>query len=288
MLVTIFTPTYNRISTLPQLYKSLCDQTYKDFEWLIVDDGSIDKTEDLINSYILQDIISIRYIKQPNGGKHRAINRGVELANGYLFMILDSDDYLADRSVLSFIEQNIGLLKLDSKCCAIVGNKINNNKVAIGSQVSYNVLLSNFIDYRERLNIQGDKAEVVKTAVMKEYKLPEFESENFGPEGIIWNRMAKYYTAIYYNADFMVCEYQEDGLSAAIKTCRQNNPKAFLTYYSEYCNLNNARYFNKIKRSILYWAVRCKTTTRIGAKIMQEEFFYTKSIGWLLHKIGVV
>lgn len=98
-MVTVFTPTYNRAYILNNLYQSLCRQSYGDFEWLIVDDGSTDNTEGLIASWLDESKISLCYIKQPNGGKHRAINRGIQEANGNLFFIVDSDDYLADNAI---------------------------------------------------------------------------------------------------------------------------------------------------------------------------------------------
>lgn len=85
-MVTVFTPTYNRAYILNNLYQSLCRQSYGDFEWLIVDDGSTDNTEGLIASWLDESKISLCYIKQPNGGKHRAINRGIQEANGNLFL----------------------------------------------------------------------------------------------------------------------------------------------------------------------------------------------------------
>lgn len=85
MYLTIFTPTYNRAYILKNLYDSLCEQTSKDFEWLIVDDGSSDNTEDLIRSFINEGRILIRYFKQANAGKHIAINNGIRNAAGDLF-----------------------------------------------------------------------------------------------------------------------------------------------------------------------------------------------------------
>ena len=99
MLVTVFTPTYNRAYILEQLYRSLCSQTCKNFEWLIVDDGSTDNTCELVALWSQENKFSIRYYLQKNGGKHRAINKGVELAQGELFYIVDSDDQLPPNSI---------------------------------------------------------------------------------------------------------------------------------------------------------------------------------------------
>ena len=93
-LVTVFTPVYNRKNLIGNLYQSLLSQTYKNFEWIIVDDGSTDDIDEIIKSYQNEDRILIRFIKQENGGKHRAINNGVLHAKGELFYIVDSDDYL--------------------------------------------------------------------------------------------------------------------------------------------------------------------------------------------------
>ena len=91
-LVTVFTPVYNRKNLIGNLYQSLLSQTYKNFEWIIVDDGSTDDIDEIIKSYQNEDRILIRFIKQENGGKHRAINNGVLHAKGELFYIVDSDE----------------------------------------------------------------------------------------------------------------------------------------------------------------------------------------------------
>ena len=61
-MLTIFTPTYNRAHTLERLYQSLCAQSVKDFEWLLVDDGSTDSTRYLVLSWMGQKNFSIRHI----------------------------------------------------------------------------------------------------------------------------------------------------------------------------------------------------------------------------------
>ncbi len=98
-MITIFTPTYNRAYRLSNLFNSLRVQTDKNFEWLIVDDGSTDETEQLVRTFIGGADFNIRYVKQLNGGKHRAINRGIQLARGSLFLIVDSDDFLTKNAV---------------------------------------------------------------------------------------------------------------------------------------------------------------------------------------------
>ena len=99
-LLTILTPTYNRASLLPRLYKSLCAQTCQDFEWIVVDDGSTDGTADLFSAGAgMKRTVALRYIRKTNGGKHTAVNSGVREARGVLTLILDSDDELPPGAV---------------------------------------------------------------------------------------------------------------------------------------------------------------------------------------------
>lgn len=99
---TVFTPTYNRWHTLHRVYYSLSSQTFKDFEWLIVDDGSTDDTKNLVQNWQKKSKFTIRYYYQPNLGKTAALNRGVKLALGKLFLILDSDDGCIPKALEKF------------------------------------------------------------------------------------------------------------------------------------------------------------------------------------------
>ena len=91
-MLTILTPTYNRGYIINKAYESLIKQSNKDFEWLVVDDGSNDNTEEIVKKFIEEDKIKIRYLHKENGGKHTALNVGINNAHGDLILILDSDD----------------------------------------------------------------------------------------------------------------------------------------------------------------------------------------------------
>ena len=94
MLLTILTPTYNRAGMLPQLYNSLKKQACKDFEWVIVDDGSTDNTQEVVKAWLLGSDFPIRYFYKENGGKHTALNYAVQKIESELTFIVDSDDTL--------------------------------------------------------------------------------------------------------------------------------------------------------------------------------------------------
>ena len=109
-LITIFTPAYNRAYTIHRCYESLKRQTCKDFEWMVIDDGSTDNTRELIEKWITEtNEFPIRYIYQENQGMHGAHNTAYENINTELNVCIDSDDFMPDDAVeliVNFWEEN--------------------------------------------------------------------------------------------------------------------------------------------------------------------------------------
>ena len=173
MKITVFTPTFNRAYIIENLYRSLQRQSFRDFEWLIVDDGSTDNTEELINSWIDEkNDFPIRYYKKENGGKCRAINYGVDLAKGLLFFNVDSDDYLTDDALEKIATWEESLPK-DKKFCGVVGN------LGTSPTETPNTpwpepyrdanLLERYDEYTDK-PIDGERAWVFYTEIQKKYK----------------------------------------------------------------------------------------------------------------------
>lgn len=211
-LITIFTPTYNRGYTLNKCYESLCRQNFKDFEWLIIDDGSSDNTEEIINRFSDEKLITIRYYKQENQGKHVAINYGVSLAQGELFFIVDSDDYLTENA-LEIIEKN--WVEVDDKDIVGIGgrckfiNSINKPFNFKGDYHDQDAVKFNLVE-----NNNQDKAEVFTTNIMRKYPFPVIKGEKFMTEAVVWYKMAEDgYKLRWINQDLYVAEYQDDGLT---------------------------------------------------------------------------
>lgn len=249
-MITIFTPTYNRVYTLSALYDSLCRQTCSDFEWLIVDDGSTDATEELIQSYIAEGKLDIRYIKQSNGGKHRAINRGVAEAQGKLFFIVDSDDYLTENAVerVMFHWKNVPDKRLFA---GVSGLKMTPNQAPVARLgATYDILDCTMIDYRYKYKCWGDGAEVYRTDVLREYPFPEIPGEKFVPEALIWLRIAQKYCIRYFYEPIYVCEYLPDGYTNNFKKNLKANPEGFLLYYRESVRINQMPICVRLKRMI--------------------------------------
>ena len=131
-MISIITPTYNRGYCIKNLYDSLLEQTKKDFEWIIVDDGSADDTAEIVRGWIKEcDIFPIFYYKQENGGKHRALNKGIQMAQGNYCFPVDSDDKLLPEAVQK-IQKWIKEIDKDKSFAGVSGNRGSNRKSIIG------------------------------------------------------------------------------------------------------------------------------------------------------------
>lgn len=237
MKITVFTPTYNRGYLLDKLYRSLLKQTNTDFEWLIIDDGSTDDTKAIVQSFIRDDKIKIRYIFQENGGKHRAINRGLDIAEGELFFIVDSDDTLIPTAIELILEK----YKSVENCPEFAG--ISFNKGYSEEEIVGETFSSEYVDCtnleRGRNNILGDKSEVYKTKILREIKFPEIEGENFMSEIVLWNEVARQgYKLRWYNEIIYICDYLDDGLTVNRDAVYVNNPVAHKMMVKELLQIN--------------------------------------------------
>lgn len=239
---------------LPRLYISLCKQTNKDFEWLIVDDGSTDNTRQIVNSFIDEDTINIRYIHKLNGGKHTAINLAAVEAIGELFFIVDSDDWLPSTAISDVINVYV-TIKGKENFAGICGL----DSYADGSLVGDSLMCDEIDEtpqrIREHWRISGDMKEVFKTSVMKEFPFPEIPGEKFCPEALIWNRIGRRYKLRYINKPIYIVEYQHDGITSSITRTRISSPVATTMAYSEWFD-DASSIKLKIKMGLNYWRFR--------------------------------
>lgn len=250
-MITVFTPAYNRAHTLPRLYKSLRKQTCRDFEWLIVDDGSSDSTEQLVQEFIAEGLVDIVYRRQPNGGKHRAINAGAKLARGEWFFIVDSDDCLAPGAIEWAVATG-ATIAANSRFAGFSGVDCFADGIVNCNHPGFATIDCSAIDFRNKHGISGDMAEVFRTECMLANPFPEYPGEKFCPEALVWNRITRGRLLRYTSAPVYVCEYQPDGLTSAIVRLRRNSPMASTDYYAEYMH-ESIPLREKIKSAINLW-----------------------------------
>lgn len=216
-MITILTPTYNRAYILPNLYKSLQNQTCTNFEWIIIDDGSNDNSEQLVKSWIKDNnVFKISYIKKENGGKHRAINYAIDMVQTEFCFIVDSDDYLT-ISAIQFINEWVYTIRDNFSFAGVSGLRGYSNNKRIG-EYPKSKKFHKYIDatnlQRYKFDLGGDKAEIYRTEILKKYPFPEFKGENFLPEDVVWNAIARDgYIIRWFNEIIYICEYLDDGLT---------------------------------------------------------------------------
>lgn len=213
MMITVLTPTFNRGGGLQSLWDSLQKQTVKDFEWLVVDDGSSDGTKNLITQLQEKSDFPVRYIYKNNGGKHTALNVGIQTICSELIFIVDSDDCVTDDAVESILKIHKKYRSQNNICGyaflrAFPDGKINGKKFDVDERIG------SYIDVRVNGDDTGaDKAEVFKTHCLKEFPFPEYPNEKFLGEDLVWVRMARKYEMVHINKAIYVGNYLEDGLT---------------------------------------------------------------------------
>lgn len=223
--ITVFTPTYNRAYILPKCYNSLKSQTNKDFEWLIIDDGSTDDTRSLVAAWQgLENGFPIRYISKENGGLHTGYNSAISNMDTELSVCIDSDDSMPENGIeLILSEWN----KVKSSGAAgLVGLDFDTSGRIIGKRLPEDDL----INAASLLCIagMGDKKYVVRNDLLKSVSpIPVFDGEkNFNPHYLIIKLSAQYrFHPV--NRCFCIVEYQPDGMTANIWKQYVNSPRSF-------------------------------------------------------------
>jgi len=226
---TVFTPTYNRKHTLPKVYESLKGQTFKDFEWLIVDDGSTDGTEHLVREWISEGIIPIQYYYQINQGKQRAKNFAVKKAHAESFFTLDSDDYIFENTLerFNYHWENIPSEKRH-EFAGVTGHCVGLNGALVGNKYPKDIFDSDMLMIREKYKIKGEKCGYQRTDVMHQYPFPEFENEKFIYEGVVWREIAQKYKTRFVNEYFRFYEIHPDSISNDYLFTKLKNLNGFI------------------------------------------------------------
>lgn len=234
---SIITATYNRSALLKDAYTALAEQTLRDFEWIIIDDGSTDNTKEKVAQWVRENKIPIKYLWQENQGKHVAINNAVKKAEGDFIIILDADD-IPQRCALENFANYLKEGVLNQKdCVGVLVLCADPAGEIIGTKFPKDKTCGNLLDLYYRQNVKGDKWMCWRKNILENFPFPEIDGEKFMPEAIVWNRIGLKYKVFCVNDALLKVRYQADGLSASSKSLRVKNPKGTALYYKEFINL---------------------------------------------------
>ena len=283
--LSIITPTYNRANLLPACYASLCCQTDFDFEWIIIDDGSTDDTEAVVQSF-KTDKFPVIYRKKANGGKHTALNAAHDLIHGKYVLLLDSDDTLTPDAVAS-VKTEWGKWG-DNEAVGIVtflkgSNTADPNCIVHDWQTPVDI-----IRYHRTCIHSNDCCEVIRTELFKKYPFPVFEGERFLAEGALWGRVSRDCKCVYINHVIYLCEYLDGGLTKSGRSMRIRNPQGGMFHANVYLVKKNFLK-KRIKNGLLYtcYGFFAGKTPSEMASGCQSKFLMWLCLpfGWLLYRV---
>lgn len=217
---TVFTPVFNRGEVLRRCFNSLQKQTLKEFEWVIVNDGSTDNSDEVIKDIIEQTDIPITYLcLEHNSGKHVAQNRAVDIAKGELFVPLDSDDYIVPEALEIFWDAWISIPENERIDYSGVGVHCMDQKGnMIGTPYPKDRMVSNDLEMTFKFKVNGEKWGMIRTDIMREFKNVEVKG-HFLSESTVWFRIAKKYPKkLFLQKSLRIYEVHEDSVTKQMKS----------------------------------------------------------------------
>jgi len=240
-LFTLFIPTYNRSHTLGDALASVERQTLRDFEVVIVDDGSSDGTPALVQSWQARASFPIQYLRQPNQGKHAAHNNAVAHARGRLFMTLDSDDMLLPEALERLAARWASIPESERAGFAGVGGMcLNEDGSLSGEPYPAEVVDANYLEIHRRCRMNGERREALRTDVLRQYPYPTIAGERHVRPTLILRRMAHRYRIRFTNDLLQINRHAPDGICANRFRYRMRNPLGLRLYYLEEITLHDA------------------------------------------------
>lgn len=273
---TVLTPSYNRARCLDRVYQSLEKQSFKDFEWVIVDDGSQDNTAEVVKHLIEKSSFPIKYVWQENQHKKTAVNNGVRNSSGQFVSILDSDDELTPNALADLYEawQSIPDQKKPS-FQGVAGLCIASGKVNVGSPFPSDVFDSDYYTLVYKKKLGGEYFGFTRRAILLRFSYPEING--FVPESLVWGRIGAEYKTRYINKLIRVYHESEDSMG---KGEQKNASLRFFIRNSEGWFLNFTELLNTKIDFLIYSPSRLIKT----ASNYTRAYLHMKSGGVLGYK----
>lgn len=294
--ITVLTPTYNRVHTLPRVFASLCRQDFSDFDWVVVDDGSTDETKELIEGYQKTATFPIKYYYKENGGKHTAINFALDVIESPYVHIIDSDDALTDDA-LSLIKKNWEAIPPEDydRFWCVAGLCLDEKGDLVGKPFPPGINdLKGRAQHKVIVKYPKDKSCCRKLSVLQEFPFPVFPDTKFVSEGMVWEKINKKYDQYCTNDIFRI--YYTDSPDSLAAGKMHSSTRWRTYYYVSLFFLNECfdqiTYNKKILRALLSVS-RCAMLSHTSMKELMQGLnawykrvlvFLGYPIAWLIIK----
>jgi|SRR5690606_4298924 len=279
---SVVTATYNRANLIHRVFESLMCQTYQNFEWVVIDDGSTDDTDVVIKNFVDQSFFHIKYVRIENGGKANALNSSLQHCEGILYLVLDSDDW-CDADALEVLFNEYSSLDENERCqyFALSCLKRYQDGRVVGDDYSnLNKYGSTYID-RLNKNVKGDKWECLVFDKVRDCLYPLAANEKYMAPGYVWLKMAELgYMTVFINKSLSVIEYRSDGISLNNIKHRLSSLGNTIRYYKEFAKLRGATYWVRGRYYANY--VRFSTHARLFPEFSMSLFPFA-FVGLLLY-----
>jgi glycosyltransferase involved in cell wall biosynthesis len=249
-MLTVFTPTYNRAYCLENCYKSLLQQTCKEFIWLIIDDGSTDNTKEKVDRWIAENLVEVKYHYQENQGMHGAHNTAYKLIDTELNVCIDSDDTMPPHAVEKITD--FWIKYGSDKYSGIIGLDSYNDNTIIGTELPKNHNSSTLFDLYYKYGVKGDKKLVYRTELSRLFPYPLFENERYVGLAYKYYMIDKQYKMLLLNEILCCVEYLPDGSSLNMINQYKKNPRGWAFYRKELMQLPFASLSFKFRQAIHY------------------------------------
>lgn len=252
VVLTIFTPTYNRAHLLPRLFESIASQAKPgdSVEWLIIDDGSTDETPSVLARFVALRPDLVRFLRVRNGGKHRAINHAASAANGEWMMIVDSDDLLTAGAITKLLN----LIVSESVGARVGAIRAPNDFIDPDFEVKKFRLKRNPASYSEWRRGQShfETVDVFRLCALRSNEFPDVPGERFMSEAWLRHAVDRRWLTYFSDHALLLCEYQRGGLSEQSNRLRAENPvSAMLVYEAIFSSA--VGFWLKVRSSINWW-----------------------------------
>ena len=276
--ITVLTPAYRRTDPLERLYESLLAQTYRDFEWIVVDDGSGEEVGRLVESWVAAGEIDVVYRWQENRGKHVAVNRGVELARGEFTTIIDDDDRFVENALERLLHHWREMPEEERQgFSGVIGLCVFEDGTLVGDRFPSDPFDCDPVELAYVYKVAGDKHGLLRTEVLREFPYPFETMRGFVVDALVWNRMALKYRERHVNEVVTVKDYRADGITARERSLLIRSAPATSQFFLEESQLPHPLTLRKRARSYANYA---RYSLHAGRGLVEQSRAVRSKVAW--------